>query len=427
MRATPVVSLSLLALVLAQSVTAEAQVRKFPYRAAVASADAYVRSGPGKRFYATGKLKNGDEVVVHRHDPGGWYMIAPPPGSFSWIREEYVAPQGGNTGVVRENNVVVRVGSEYGDVRDVEQRRLSKGDRVQILGRKTVQDEYGTVSLLRIQPPAGEYRWISGRGIVPVDRDNQIAGSRNPYSTPAGVEPPPTPTAPAIPEPEDVADSDPLGGFEERPLVRVRSGDAIADRRSDPAAVAREQRELREIDLDFKTMIEQDPTTWDLSDIRDRYRNLQRESKQPSVAGAVPARLAAVARYEKVEREYREFVTLTRGTTAKDAELVALQRSKRPTTPSTPPPSNPSAPSQPPAFVGAGIVQRAATAVPNGPTHVLLHPGGRILAYLRGNGTVDLDAWLGRSVGVVGDRAFDAALQADVITARQLADVKLAP
>ena len=47
--------------------------------------DVYVRSGPGENYYPTDKLKAGQEVEVYRHDPGGWYAIRPPKGSFSWV------------------------------------------------------------------------------------------------------------------------------------------------------------------------------------------------------------------------------------------------------------------------------------------------------------------------------------------------------
>lgn len=407
------------------------QARRFPYRATIESDEVYVRSGPGKRFYATGKLRGGDEVVVHRHDPGGWYMIAPPPGSFSWIREEYVQFQGGSTGVVQENNVVVRVGTEYGEVRDVEQRRLSKGDRVQILARQTVRGERGDIALLKISPPAGEYRWVNGRGCMPAERGARVARDRDPYATPTGLPPEPEPADCPVPDAEIVdvePETDPLGGFEERPLVRVREGDAIADRRPDPAAIARERQRLHAIDVDFKEMVEQDPTKWDLEGLQRRYRNLQRDSKQPSVAGAIPARLAAVKRYEKIEKEYVAFVQLTRSTADRDAALVSLQRTRRPVTPTpaTTPAANP-IPSPQPNLSGAGIVQRVANTTPGGPSHVLLHPRGRILAYLRGTEGVDLDSWLGRQAGVAGPRRPEPSLQGDLIDVESVVPVQLAP
>ena len=69
-----------------------AQIRKFPYEGLVESEAAYVRSGPGKQYYPTGQLGRGARVTVHRHDPGGWYMIAPPPGRLTRPRVPRRAP-----------------------------------------------------------------------------------------------------------------------------------------------------------------------------------------------------------------------------------------------------------------------------------------------------------------------------------------------
>jgi len=57
--------------------------------------NALVRSGPGtEQYYATLKLSPGDKVHVLRKDPGGWYMIDPPPGSYSWVNAVNVDPNG---------------------------------------------------------------------------------------------------------------------------------------------------------------------------------------------------------------------------------------------------------------------------------------------------------------------------------------------
>src|SRR6516225_7486602 len=66
----------------------------FPYETVIEADETYVRSGAGTKYYPTGKLRLGDKVIVHRHDPGGWFMIAPPPGSFSWVPAKYVQANG---------------------------------------------------------------------------------------------------------------------------------------------------------------------------------------------------------------------------------------------------------------------------------------------------------------------------------------------
>jgi hypothetical protein len=78
-----------------------------------------------------------------------------------------------------------------------------------------------------------------------------------------------------------------------------------------------------------------------------------------------------------------------------------------------------------PPLDGAGIVQRAAATSPNGPRHVLLAPNGRILAYLQGDQGVNLDAFVGRQMGVMGFRAYRPELQTDLIVVRGMIPVRL--
>jgi uncharacterized protein YgiM (DUF1202 family) len=82
----------------------------FPYKASATSDDVYVRSGPGQTYYATDKLKRGQQVEVYRHDPGGWCAIRPIEGSFTWVSSRFLKPTKHNLAVVTEENVAARVG-----------------------------------------------------------------------------------------------------------------------------------------------------------------------------------------------------------------------------------------------------------------------------------------------------------------------------
>src|SRR5262249_17853425 len=145
----------------------------FPYETTIEAEETYVRSGAGSKYYPTGKLQRGDKVVVHRHDPGGWFMIAPPPGSFSWVPAKYVERSAPDRGTVKNNNVGARVGSFESDIREVFQRPLARGDEVHILGEKMLAPEAGAGPAelwYRIEPPRGEWRWVSGQAIAPLPR-----------------------------------------------------------------------------------------------------------------------------------------------------------------------------------------------------------------------------------------------------------------
>jgi hypothetical protein len=57
---------------------------------------------------------------------------------------------------------------------------------------------------------------------------------------------------------------------------------------------------------------------------------------------------------------------------------------------------------------------------------VLLAPNGRILAYLQAaDRAVNLDAYVGRQMGIMGYRAYRPDLQADLIVVRGMVPVRL--
>jgi hypothetical protein len=209
--------ITLTALFVSISLPADAQTRKFPYEAVITENETYVRSGPGTRYYPTSRLAQGNRVMVHRHDPGGWYMIAPPPGSFSWVRADYVRMNDQKNGVVTENQVVVRVGSSFGDTRDVEQKRLSRGDSVQVMGEKSFTTPEGSVRMFQIAPPRGEYRWVPGQFVAAAESiARQPVKQGNPFEEFAPVDDKPVASQPKV-EPDPIAD--PTPSFAEKPLV----------------------------------------------------------------------------------------------------------------------------------------------------------------------------------------------------------------
>jgi len=436
-----------------------AKKRTFPYEAVVNAEEALVRSGNGRRYYPTLKLKRGGRVTVHRHDPGGWFMITPPQGSFSWIRAEHVQKTAGTTGRVTENGVVVRVGSTFDDSRDVEQIRLSKNDEVTILGSKNVQTEFGNVLMYRIKPPAGEWRWVEGHLLLPADQyqpgksapatiDSPIAQNESdPFSQPM------TATQDAAPKQEVI--QTPTDGSARRSVPAV-----------DEIAAAKQA--IKTIDTQFRAMIEGEPTAWDLDGLESDYKTLQQEIKHPAIASKIDLRIDAVNRYRKVKEEYKEFLKLAEETSKRDAELVSMapdqnKTSRYPTPnpaagengllPPTPEPAEPTIPSQPvaplpqpsaptptvpqmqppqpakptqPQFSGAGIIRRL-TNVRNGmPTHALVAPNGQFLAYLQPvSPQINLDAAQGRAIGVTGKRWFRSDLRGDYILVESMTPVRL--
>ncbi|MGQ0637512.1 MAG: SH3 domain-containing protein [Planctomycetaceae bacterium] len=421
----------------------------FPYETAADADDVYVRSGPGSRYYPTGKLKRGQRVVVHRHDPGGWHMIAPPPGSFSWIPARYVEKSGGE-GAVTANNVVVRVGSFESDIRELFQRKLSEGDRVQIVGEKELAPESGRGEpelWYRIAPPRGEWRWVSGQALAPPGRTSSTDDELHDYPSPLAMhkttaqrlaparesdgahadehfEPPLEAEPPRnyLDErgPARLQTTPDADELTERPLVRRRQSPPNteptgADSRETPRLDAQLE-ELDRLDARYRSILDGDPLHWDFTQLTADYRRLRDTASTGNLRQMIDSRLMRIDGHERTKVERVATEQVAQETLQRDAELSQAQRAHE---------TRAAALGQT-QFDGAGIVQRAALNRVGAPRYVLLAPSGRVLAYLAPAANVNLDQWVGRAAGVVGSRAHNPALRADLITVIRAAPVRLA-
>jgi len=433
-----------------------AQAPRLPFVAMVTENDTYVRSGPGQRFYPTAKLQKGVRVTVRRKDLGGWYMIDPPAGSFSWIRAEYVDRVGsGRTGILNSKSIVVRVGSEFGNTRDVEQRRLSTGDEVQILGEATLDTNGVPIRMYKIAPPRGEYRWIAGRSVVANDASIRNLHDRDPYRIPSQVqqEKPQTPSV-AADEPQSppaqrlFSDAEDVGaegaGREQRPLVR-NSADPSKPATASSDNTQQAESQLGQLDDRFREMVGTDTASWNLAQLEQGYRELLNQTESLNVQQQIELRFSALEKYKNIKNEYDKLVTLTNETRKRDAQLLTMQAelqqsptsapvstqseaatgtSAAQTESSTSPPATQPLPS-PRRFVGAGIVQINRFPRPNVPPYVLITPDGRLLAYLQVERGVNLNQFVGQAVGLDGRRWYRADLRADNILVRNATPVRL--
>ncbi len=320
-------------ILLACSTPVVAAGMKFPYTASTTVGDVAVHSGPGSRFYLTGSLKKAAVVEVHRHDPGGWYMIAPPTGSFSLIRAEHVNKDANGTGLVAENNVVVRVGSSMSPERhEVEQRRLMKGDRVKILGETQIEDRGRVVKMYKIEPPRGEFRWVKGDYLIPGDPELRKLHDANPYALPStGVELEPEPEQSETPDlsyPIASGKGDPRESplRIERPTGNWDSKSAVVSSVPNPAALEKDRTILDALDRNFRQMIQQDISTWRLADLSHDYRKLKSSTKNDAISHQIDLRLQAMERYRKMKSEFDDLAQLTSATNRRDAELANLQQ-----------------------------------------------------------------------------------------------------
>ncbi|MBX3444828.1 MAG: SH3 domain-containing protein [Planctomyces sp.] len=330
--------IALLTLIGCLNAAASAAVTQFPYEGVVMGDDVYVRSGPGKNYYATGRLNRGERVVVHRHDPGGWFMIAPPPGSISWIAAAAVQ-RNGQQGIVavpadesgQPGQAVVRIGSTLSDDHQYTGRQLSNGDEVQILGEKALQTDAGRVKMLQIVPPPREYRWVKGNFIVPVDESLREQLDNDPYAVPSSHRTPEKLAAiPGLEEPGDIAVASAPVGLPSLPAPSIAPGASppnVALAAPLEAGFPQDPRapklRLMEIDRVYADRIEQDITQWGLGEVQAAYVALGQEA--PELRTQIDGRLAALEGRLKLYNEYMKFVQLTSSTSQRDAALLGLQ------------------------------------------------------------------------------------------------------
>ncbi|MBX3412279.1 MAG: SH3 domain-containing protein [Pirellulales bacterium] len=189
--------IALAALIALLVASAPLAAQEFPYVGYIQRDDVYLRSGPGKNYYATTRLYEGDTVEVYRHDPGGWCAVRPPQGSFSWVLATQVRLLDGQRGVVQADDVVARVGTEQGDTRDVIQVRLDRGEEVVVLEAQQFGEGPKAVTWFKIAPPAGEFRWISAADLAPEPSGEEYVEEPAPHEAemeqPAGDEEPAAP------------------------------------------------------------------------------------------------------------------------------------------------------------------------------------------------------------------------------------------
>jgi hypothetical protein len=315
-------SFFLACLVVVSAAPIRAAEMQFPYEAVVAGDDVTARSGPGKNYYATSKLDRGMQVVVHRHDPGGWFMITPPPGSISWIESSLVERQG-NRGIVnapadeqgRPGQAVVRIGSTLSDDHGYTGRRLSSGDEVEVIGEQTLAMPQGPVRMLQIVPPLREYRWVKGDFIVPADASLRQHADSDPYAVPSRHRGSEAAVAlannelPALPA----------------PTPKAEKKAAAVDAAPSPEVLAThgQRMQLLEIDNRFADMMSLDISQWNPGEIRAAYEALKPQVDS-TLAAKIDVRLGALAEREKLYNNYARFSQLTAATERRDAELLGM-------------------------------------------------------------------------------------------------------
>jgi len=403
----------------------------FPYKACITADDVYVRSGPGQTYYPTDKLREGQEVEVYRHDPGGWYAIRPPEGSFTWVSGKYLTQGSNNLAVVSEDRVAARVGSRFSDIRDVIQVRLNKGEVVELTDVKEVGTGPNRQTWYKIAPPSGEFRWVFGKYVDPDYRPTGIRKARAASGVAAteerAAEAHPAPAAGSREVPARSASyaaeesKRAAGRAAELPPLEAsargtgRSGRAAAD--SEPEAPGPEpadvyepyydsaaprdltpeeyRNEVQKLDLELSRMVVEEPTVWAFDDLRLAAEGLESRVQTAVERGLVRVLLRRIARFERIKTHHARLSSLR--------EQVELVR-RRPD--ATGPALASGQPAPAGGFDGAGRLTPVVSQKLDAPRYALMGEDGQVRCYVTPAAGVRLGHYVGQQVGVSGTRGY---------------------
>jgi len=308
-----------------------------PVTVGLAGPHAYLRSGPGDDFYPTERLVRGAEVEVWAIDEAGWCAVRPVAGSSSWMRAGDVeaetaaarpadgGPRRDYVGMVVTDGAVARVGSQLNDLRHVSQVALEAGERVRVIEEVTVPHGRHAGAWVRIEPPAGEFRWARGEDLalpeglaLEVEQPAATAGLAAAGEALAAIREAGSAVSQAVAE-IDVA---PAGPAPVEPPGLLPSGNSFARLVSgwlprgtnvfDPAAVAAPAAvgagamavpadELADIDLALSLAVTGSSADWNLAPLRERLRIVSARAASPAERTRAQAIDARLARFEAIQ------------------------------------------------------------------------------------------------------------------------------
>jgi hypothetical protein len=374
------------------------------YTAVVARAEAEVRSHPGEgpQVVVTNRLRQGAAVQVVRDLGNGWLQIRPPDGSFSWINTRFVEriADGQPHWVVALRDVPVNVilGSDLrpNDRPPLISAQLTRGAQVRVVGTSLADDE-GT--WLRIEPPAGETRYVRADDVVKAAAPPAVAARPPEQAQPAlAAQPGVAPRPPAAPSID----------------VEARWQQAMQAERAGQVAAA--------VVLYDQISVEATSRPDLAAAARDRAHWLRQAYNAPEARVVTP-----------VATQQRQPEQIFTPTGAQRVEPgPARPAPERPVVPCppgdqaassfrpAPTPSNPWATPRSPEghpSSGAGVLRRAGRAVEGRRTYVLESLQGYPLLYVTAQGSLDLEAFVDRKVELFGPAIYRGDLRANYMAA----------
>ncbi len=418
-----------------------------PARVHVSADQTYLRAGPSNDFYPTGRLTRGDVVEVWDFDAAGYAAIRPVEGSFSWIRSDdlqlldeagdVVANEVGEdtppanmqprVGVILHDGVVSRIGSQLNDCRHAAQVRLEAGERVLVL--ETVEVKRGRYpgTWLRIEPPAGEFRWVLAADLtfppgleVPegLPEPSEIALVSGVLDAPVG---PPRELDP--PQATPIPEAGELNPGTDSPWYSrwMQQGSSVFEPWNRPVtgatsvgAMAVPGDQLDDIDLELSLAVAGPEAQWNLSPLRERLNLASARATTHQERLRADALDARLARFESIQAR-RGALDEAAASTENQLQLGSLWSSlsalgSRPVRPGVLPggaPANGQPTWTPPdAVETTGRLATVVSRRPDAPRWALVDANNTVLVFITPSESLNLAPLVGQEVAVRGARGY---------------------
>jgi hypothetical protein len=397
-----------------------------PYEARVVASGATIQSGPGDKFYPTDTLARGDLVEVYREKPGGWLGIRPTPNSFSWVAARDLNVQEGGLGEVNKDDAASRIGSRLNDKHNASQVRLKRGETVEVLG----EEKFGDETWYKIAPPAGEFRWIQSSLVERTGPIQQVSaestapaktaasGSKNDSRANAAagslgsndaIAPPLIPTSPSAspiashptPITPPAATTSTATAASVAPPSAAPSASSTATTTDDDLHHA-----LTGIEIRLSRMASAPVNLWNTEGLERDAAQLMNRAQTPADRDAVQA----------TQKKIDQFAAISHRTGAPASAATPAGRS-----PITPVPGQVAATTangNP--YDAVGILRPVVSRRPGAPQFALVDEHGQVLTFVTPTPDMNLQPYVGRRVGVVGNRGYIAEFNRTHVTAARV-------
>lgn len=401
-----------------------------PYRAVIKTQEATIRSGPGHEYYATQILEKGDDVQIYRRVNATWCAIRPPATSFSWVLARDVeATDSPDLMRVTSKGAKTRVGTELTESSNVEYVSLREGEIVKVIG--SVQRLPGGTKLAyRVEPPAGEFRWIHQRYLKLLDGQTASAETT---SEPAG-------TGVAQASYEDQEDGDdavplqklpresmatvPIGGdkVETTPNSLARAKRSGSQTYRDATSAARQ---LKVLSAELSQMVAHPVEEWQLSELHAEIEGIIARSRNLETRKQATKLLNRLAEFDRLQRRHRS-LSMAPSRVPQRATPASFETPVQNDSPGMVPWSilpklaKPAANTKAAPFQGEGWLIPVFTKRRDLPAFALTDDDGAILYFVTPRPGLNLRRYLRKRVGIVGSTIPTGAKEQAQLTAQRI-------